>query len=211
MGQEIKIILKSIFKGILEILYPNDYKCVICGKEAEGICYECINKITMCSENQNSVGFYKGVLKELILKFKYERNFNAGDILVMLLEKKLSLYDKDCYLTYIPSGKKAIKDRGFNQCEYLATEIGYRNNYKVMNTLKKVKETKIQKTLSRVERMKNLEGAFDVIDRESIRGKKFIIIDDVITTGATLKEAKDVLKKYGALQINTLTIAKTYI
>ena len=131
--------------------------------------------------------------------------------MVELLESKLLLYDHDCYLTYIPSGKKALKERGFNQCEYMANEIAYRNNYRVMNTLKKVKETRVQKTLNREDRIKNLRGAFEIIDAEKIKGKKFIIIDDVITTGATLKEAEEVLKKHGALQINTLTIAKTYI
>lgn len=211
MGEKTKIILKTLLKGVLELLYPKEGKCIICGEEAEGICTKCKNKITMCSSNDRSVGFYKGILKELILKFKYEKNFNAGDVLVELLEKKLLLYDDDCYLTYIPSGKKALKERGFNQCEYMANEIAYRNNYRVMNTLKKVKETRVQKTLNREDRIKNLRGAFEIIDAEKIKGKKFIIIDDVITTGATLKEAEEVLKKHGALQINTLTIAKTYI
>lgn len=211
MGEKTKVILKNLFKGVLELLYPKEGKCIICGEEAEGICTKCKNKIAMCSSDEFSVGFYKGILKELILKFKYERNFNAGDVLVELLEKKLLLYDDDCYLTYIPSGKKALKERGFNQCEYLANEIAYRNNYRIINTLKKVKETKVQKTLNREERMKNLKGAFEVIDSKRIRGRKFIIVDDVITTGATLKEAQELLKKHGALQINTLTIAKTYI
>lgn len=211
MGEKIKVILKVIYKGILEVLYPRSSKCIICGEEADGICINCRNKITRCSEEDESIGFYKGVLKELILKFKYERDFNAGDILVQLLEEKLPLYDEDCYLTFVPSGKKALKARGFNQCEYLADEIGFRNNYKVLDTLRKVKETEIQKTLNREERIENLGGAFEAIDRKRIEGKKFIIIDDVITTGATLNEAKRVLEKYGALQINTLTIAKTYI
>ena len=211
MGEEVKIILKALFKGVLEILYPKEGKCIICGDEADGICIKCRSKIVLCSKGEGCVGFYKGVLKELILKFKYEKNFSAGDILVMLLEEKLSLYDEDCYLTYIPSSKKALKERGFNQCEYIANEIGYRNNYKVINTLKKVKGTKVQKTLSREERIENLKGAFEVIEERKVEGKKFIIIDDVITTGATLKEAEEVLKRHGALQINTLTIAKTYI
>ena len=104
-----------------------------------------------------------------------------------------------------------MKKRGFNQCEYLAREIAFRNNYKVINTLKKVRETKDQKTLSKKERKENLIGAFEIINKEDILGKKIILIDDVITTGATLREAKKMLKLSGVLQINTLTIARTYI
>ena len=84
MGEKTKVILKNLFKGVLELLYPKEGKCIICGEEAEGICTKCKNKIAMCSSDEFSVGFYKGILKELILKFKYERNFNAGDVLVEL-------------------------------------------------------------------------------------------------------------------------------
>lgn len=211
MGEKIKSFLIILYRGILEVLYSKNDRCIICGDEAEGICEKCINSIIRCSDEERSVGFYKGVLKELILKFKYKKDFNAGDILVSLLEEKLYLYDSDCYLTFIPVSRRTLQTRGFNQCEYLASEIAFRNNYKVIKTLKKIKETKVQKTLSKEERKKNLLGAFEAINRKAIYGKKFIIIDDVITTGATLKEAEKVLKSCGALQINTLTIAKTYI
>lgn len=211
MGKKIKRILNIIYKSILEILYPKSNHCIICDDEAEGICIRCKSKITKCSKDEYSVGFYKGVLKELILKFKYKKDFNAGDVLVELLEEKLKLYDEECVLTFIPIGREALKKRGFNQCEYLAKEIGFRNKYEVIEVLKKIKDTKVQKTLDKEERAKNMKDAFSVINKELISGKKIIIIDDVVTTGATLAEAKKILETNGALQINTLTIAKTDI
>ncbi|MCR4945202.1 MAG: ComF family protein [Clostridium sp.] len=211
MKEKIKTIFKVIIKGVLELLYPKDNKCLICGSPAEGICVKCRNSIVRCEENEESIGYYKGVLKQLILKFKFEKDFNAGDILVELLEEKIKAFDNEYILTFIPVSSKTMKKRGFNQCEYLAREIAFRNNYKVINTLKKVRETKDQKTLSKKERKENLIGAFEIINKEDILGKKIILIDDVITTGATLREAKKMLKLSGVLQINTLTIAKTYI
>ena len=61
-------------------------------------------------------------------------------------------------------------------------------NLKVLNTLKRVKTVKTQKILTKEEREKNLYMAFDVINKNLVKGKKFILIDDVITTGATLKK-----------------------
>ena len=75
----------------------------------------------------------------------------------------------------------------------------------------KVKKTKIQKTLSREERYENIKDAFKVVEEKQVYGRKFILIDDVITTGATLSECIKVLKKSGADEIKILTVAKSYI
>ena len=57
----------------------------------------------------------------------------------------------------------------------------------------------------------HLKDAFEIIDEKKVKGKKFILLDDVITTGATLKEGVKVLKKHGAIEIKILTLAKSYI
>ena len=74
-----------------------------------------------------------------------------------------------------------------------------------------MKKTKIQKTLSREERYENIKDAFKVVEEKQVYGRKFILIDDVITTGATLSECIKVLKKSGADEIKILTVAKSYI
>ena len=107
--------------------------------------------------------------------------------------------------------KKRLKERGFNQCEYIAKELSINTGIKTINTLKKIRETKVQKTLKREERIENLKDAFEIIDEKKVKGKKFILLDDVITTGATLKEGVKVLKKHGAIEIKILTLAKSYI
>lgn len=213
MGRSIINLLSIIKKAILEIIYPRDNKCIICGKEyVDGLCYKCKSTITYCKDEELCIGYYKGALKELILKFKFKRRFDAGEELVKLLEENIiDLIDDDYIITYIPIGKESLKVRGFNQCEYIAKELAIRNNYKVLNTLKRVKENKIQKTLNRDERLKNIKGVFEAIDKEEVKGKKFILIDDVITTGATIHEAERVLKEAGVSQIKLLTLAKTHV
>ena len=213
MGEKIKIIIELIKRGILEIIYPKDSKCIICQKgDTEGLCFECMRNIKCCSDDKElCIGYYKGTLRELILKLKCKKDFIAGEILVDLIQNKLENIDMDYYLTYIPVSKKSLKERGFNQCEYIARELAFRNNLKVVNTLKKVKEVKIQKTLSREERFNNLKGSFKAINKNIVEGRKFILIDDVVTTGATLAEGVRALKAEGALEIKILTLAKSHI
>lgn len=212
MGEQLFRIIKVIEKSILTVLYPYKNKCIVCGcEDVEGLCTKCLKSITFCNKNELCVGYYKGALKELILSLKYKKDFQAGEILAGFLEEKVTKYKEEYYLTYIPIDSKRLKDRGFNQCEYIAKELSITTGIKVLNTLKKIKETKIQKSLKREDRIENLKGAFEIINKNNIKGKKFILLDDVITTGATLKEGAKVLKKYGADEIKILTVAKSYI
>lgn len=210
MGQKIKNILNLIIKGILEIIYPMDSYCIICKEEADGICKKCLKNITFCEKEELCIGYYKGVLKQLILKLKYKKDFVAGEILADLIKDKLIGYD-DYYLTYIPMTKNKIKQRGFNQCEYISSRLSQIVNLKSENTLVKVKETKNQKTLIKEERIKNLIGAFEIRKGINVKNKNYILIDDVITTGATINEAKKILKNNGANKIKILTLAKSHI
>lgn len=213
MGEKIKKLIKIIYRSVLKIIYPNNDRCIICDDMTyEGICYKCRNKIVVChNKNELCIGYYSGVLRELILRFKYNKDFNSAEVLIELINEKVKEVDKDFILTYIPIGEKSMRTRGFNQCEYIAKEIGFINNLKVQETLKKVKETEIQKTLKKEERLKNIVGAFGIIDSDSIKNKKFILIDDVITTGATIEEGRKVLKEAGAKEIKILTLAKSHI
>lgn len=213
MEKKIREVFSLLKRALLEIIYPKDNKCIICGEdEVEGLCTRCKLNITYCEGEELCLGYYRGVLKELILMFKFKSRFDAGEELIKLLEEKvINLIDKDYIITFIPIGRESLNVRGFNQCEYLARELGLRNNYRVLDTLVKVKENKVQKTLRREERFENIKGVFKVINEDEVKGKNFIILDDVVTTGATLKEAKKILKEAGANKIKLLTLAKSYV
>ena len=198
MGEQLFRVIKILWKSILTVLYPPKSKCLVCGYEnTENLCYKCLKSITFCGEDELCVG--------------YKKDFQAGEILASFLEEKIKKYKDEYYLTYIPIDKKRLKERGFNQCEYIAKELSINIGIKTINTLKKIRETKVQKTLKREERIENLKDAFEIIDEKKVKGKKFILLDDVITTGATLKEGVKVLKKHGAIEIKILTLAKSYI
>lgn len=210
MGKKLFKLFKIIKNGLLDILYEKESICILCRKdEADNvICCSCLKQIVKCSVDDIAYGYYKGQLKELILKFKYERDFNAGELIVQfLLDKVQNRYD-DYYITYIPISEKSLKVRGFNQCQYLAYEISFVRGNKVIDVFNRNKNTKIQKNLSKNERIKNMKNAFSIKNRGMVCKKKILVIDDVFTTGATIAEAKRVLEDDGALDVEFLVVAR---
>ena len=221
MGKKFKTFIKifyNIFNGILEIIYPRESYCIICKEENNnGLCSKCrdsINKIdSVNNDNIESYGYYGGVLKELILKFKYYNDFTAGDILAEFLEEYIitNFAYNDYIITYIPMSRKSKRKRGFNQCRYIAKKIGYDLNIPCKKILNKKRENKEQKRLKYKERYENVKNIFELKNNINVKGLRLIVIDDVTTSGATMEEACRILKKYGTKEIKLLTLAKSQI
>ena len=215
MGKEIIKIIKIALEALLDIIYPYDNKCIICGVEGFlGICSKCKSEIKRVHQQEEimAYGYYGGVLKKLILNLKYHKSFIAGKVLADLLcqiiiEKKLSI---DC-ICYVPISKDSLKKRGFNQCSVLAKNISSILDIPVIDCLVKIKETKEQKLLGKEERVKNILGAFEVKNKEKLFKKNILLIDDVYTTGATINECKKNIEKCNINKIYLLTIAKSNI
>ena len=215
MGKEIIKIIKIALEALLDIIYPYDNKCIICGVEGFlGICSKCKSEIKRVHQQEEimAYGYYGGVLKKLILNLKYHKSFIAGKVLADLLcqiiiEKKLSI---DC-ICYVPISKDSLKKRGFNQCSVLAKNISSILDIPVIDCLVKVKETKEQKLLCNEERMKNILDAFEIKNKEKLFKKNILLIDDVYTTGATINECKKNIEKCNINKIYLLTIAKSNI
>ena len=215
MGKEIIKIIKIALEALLDIIYPYDNKCIICGVEGFlGICSKCKSEIKRVHQQEEimAYGYYGGVLKKLILNLKYHKSFIAGKVLADLLcqiiiEKKLSI---DC-ICYVPISKDSLKKRGFNQCSVLAKNISSILDIPVIDCLVKVKETKEQKLLGKEERMKNILDAFEIKNKEKLFKKNILLIDDVYTTGATINECKKNNEKCNINKIYLLTIAKSNI
>ncbi|MDV4151611.1 ComF family protein [Clostridium sp. AL.422] len=214
MGKGIVKLLISLKDELLDIIYPPKNNCIICESEFVGVCPICKSRIKRVKEKDNilSYGYYNGVLKKLILEFKYNKNFVAGSILAEFLCEIIIDNNMDIdYIVFIPSSKSAIKNRGFNQCEYLANELKKHLDINICSDVIKNNNIKEQKLLSREDRFKNIKDAFSLKTDKKIKNKKLLLIDDVMTTGATLYECEKLLKANGAVSIKLLTVAKSYI
>lgn len=214
---------KGFFKSVgflwevfLNTIYPKEYKCLCCEEETEEeLCNKCKKDIRLVKDvmksgefNIYSYAYYKSTVKNLILDYKYHKDYNSGEYIAdLLIEEFSSLICKYDLITYVPLTNKKMKKRGFNQCEVLSKHIGKSINIKVEKLLYKIKDNKEQKTLDMKSRISNQEGLFKCY--KEIKGKSILLIDDVVTTGATVVECMKVLKSSGAKEVNALTFAKS--
>lgn len=218
--------LEFLLDCVLGLVYCGDEKCVLCKKDIyddENICKMCKDNIKICRDSFQignydhefscySSAYYSGAMMELIIKLKYKNSFRSGDIIASYMKDTIynSNIDFDV-LTYVPMTKKSLKKRGYNQSEYLARTLGKYVGKPVICCLTKTKDTKDQIGLSREDRWNNIQGSFKVHDNYYIKNKDILLIDDVITTGATAFCCSDELLKNGAKKINILTGAKSRV
>ena len=129
-----------------------------------------------------------------------------------LADKALFSDFKNPILVPIPSSKSRLKERGYNQCELIAEELmrvdGGKNFTLSKNILEKTKDSPSQTSVkNRAKRLSNLKGCFRAANPDKISGANIILIDDVITTGATMSEAKKTLLNAGARQVMCFALA----
>lgn len=216
--------LIQIKNKILDFLFP--MHCISCNQKDTHLCFRCASQIPL-AENDPESGIisifnYKNpIIKKALWMLKYG---NKKDMAVnlaavahdVLLEELADLAVAKNFthplLIPIPLSEKRIKERGYNQSELLAEALiqkdGSHSFALANDVLYKIKDTKNQAEIKdRKDRMTNLKDCFAVKNEIEIKNRNIILIDDVTTTGATLKEARKVLKRAGAKKILSLTIA----
>lgn len=214
----------GIAKNLVNLIYP--LHCASCLKALDpsneyGICGECMDSIKP-NARQHSGGnnftkaysacLYDGVLKELIHSFKFDGNIRLAKGLSVILTAFIKLnpdITKDIdIVTFVPLNRNRLREREFNQSAVLASHTFKAIGMAIVDALDKIRPTKQQNELSRDERLVNLSGAFKVKRRVTIDAKRILLIDDVMTTGATLDECAGALKNGGAIEVRCLTLAR---
>ena len=151
------------------------------------------------------------VLQSYIHSIKYNKRFlNAlylGRLIGQQLNSQIKNWNVD-YLVPVPLHQLRIADRGFNQSKYITSGISKEMDIKVRTSfLKRTKYTQTQTNLSLTEREENIADAFKVRYNSVIKNKSFLLVDDVITTGATIRECGKVLIDAGANKIYACSVA----
>jgi ComF family protein len=155
----------------------------------------------------------EGGIKDVIHHLKYKNIRSIGERLGheagALIMASPSFSDAD-YLLPVPLHKLTLRERGYNQSEHISSGISEITHIpKVTSFLARKKYTRSQTKLDPVERNRNVEGAFEVPEgsRQFVKGKKLILVDDVITTGSTLGACAAELKRNGALRVLVVSAA----
>ncbi len=210
LEEENTVICKSCFSKI-EI--NNCLYCPKCGKRLYELKKRCHpeTKFILAA----TASYKNEAVRKLIHFLKYKNFIGAKKPLAQILKlylEKISLEELPNIIIPMPLYKAKENKRGFNQNEILAGELENTfANFKIeKGVLFKIKNTKSQTECKDFEsREKNISGSFIVKNPDTIKGKNLIIMDDVFTSGATMKEAVKKLKEAGAKKVIGLVIAKT--
>lgn len=217
--------LRIFIHTFLEILFPE--QCLSCRQVGHGLlCQTCSLDLspTVTHIDTNIIclfSYNNSIIKQLLWELKYHSNSRAAavigpylaDTLVERHADYVSLHPNSgpAILVPVPISRSRTFKRGFNQAERLATAVteNYPDSFEVNTTLvTKIRSTKPQvKCASRSERLSNVIGAFTVKVPTSLAHRQIIVIDDVSTTGATIREVIKVLKKNGAKNVSGLVVA----
>ena len=201
----------KIFKNILAVLFPQ--KCLGCKKENEILCSDCLLKINRPDTPYlNGIhiasNYQDAVLKKALWMLKYQGVKQLAKPLAELIRERIwkKLETENWLVVPVPLSKNKLRHRGYNQAEMIARELSY--NVRADILFKKFHTKSQVEVKNKEERLANIIGSFEVRNPETIRGKKIILIDDVFTTGATLREAKKVLKQAGAKKVVGIVVAR---
>lgn len=125
-----------------------------------------------------------------------------------MLEEALPREEQFDVIVPMPLHWRKRLQRGFNQAELLAKVVSRRSGVGITNALRRRKQTDPQAGLTRSQRRTNVAGAFEVSRREQVEGRHVLLIDDVLTTGATAGACAAALKRAGARRVTLLTLAR---
>jgi ComF family protein len=189
--------------------------CVRCGRPClpdEGLCGRC--ELPLGLSRVRAVGVYQPPLQGLIHALKYSEKTALvpllGAALALLLFQDSEL-KKANYICPVPLHPARLRERGYNQAWLLAREVSVITGIPLVQPLKRKKNTRSQTEMKdESARLKNVLGAFEVHPGFRFNGERLIVIDDVMTTGATISQAGAELRKAGAGDVMGLVLAAAF-
>ncbi|HZL56746.1 MAG TPA: phosphoribosyltransferase family protein [Bryobacteraceae bacterium] len=124
------------------------------------------------------------------------------------LARAIAVDERFDAVTAVPLYWRRKLQRGFNQAELLARQVARQRNVPFLMALRRRRATEVQASLAMAGRRRNVAGAFVAIPRADVRGKRILLIDDVMTTGATASACATILKRAGAQSVSLATLAR---
>lgn len=212
----------KLVSGLLDLLFPP--KCMFCRKVLpygkHGACEKCLEELRYQNLQKRGDYFlrccaplsYEGTVREAFIRYKFGGQSGYATEFARIMAKCIrdNLDGQYDMITWVPVSGQRRKERGYDQAMLLAMAVALELGDVAVETLEKPMDNAAQSGLQGAEaRQKNVKGAYTVVDRDLVEGKRILLIDDVITTGATLDEASKTLLKNGAQAVLCAALAMT--
>ena len=216
--------IKSIVSFLLEILFPS--KCIGCHKKGVILCENCVDSIRLAERPTEDrimalYDYRDPVIKKAIWKLKYYHSpylgRKLGNLLYESFLEEINLLQMFCQgspilVIPVPISHDKKKTRGYNQSEIIArsfTNLGGTKLFELKKDIvyKKLNTIPQARIENRNKRLQNIKDAFLIKNKEKVKGRTVIVIDDVTTTGGTLTEMIKLLRKSGARKVVGFAVA----
>ena len=211
----------KLYYFFMNLLFPP--KCILCGRlleqKEQDLCRECRcdspeypfrKENIQFLDSFTAVWYYEGSVRKSLLRYKFYNSRCFADGYGRLLAMKLLQTHPDGFdcLTWVPVSRLRKFRRGFDQVELLAKAVGRELGMTPVPLLKKVRHNRPQSGITDgALRRANVLGAYREVNREAISGKRILLLDDILTTGATAGECARVLLTAGAKEIHCAAVA----
>lgn len=206
--------------GIFDFVFKKNGRCFICQQPTEKfMCLDCIRKLRAYQGEQGFFLYanhpllftapYEGKYKDLLIRFKFKKETHLKKGLAYLMAEaylQKGLLDREVIVP-MPLGKLREEQRGFNQSAKLAAELGYILGLPVAEALGK-KDVYPLSRLEGIKREETIKGTMYLQEKANIKNRKILLVDDVFTTGSTMREAIRCLKTGGNNDITVLFFAR---
>ena len=214
----------KVVDWLLDLIYPP--RCAFCrrllsGRE-KGVCRFCRPKLPYVPADGQvqhfrnvdkclSPLYYHGSVKDSLHRYKFGGATAYADIYSEFIVNCIDDNQISCdSITWVPLSRRRLRRRGYDQAELLAKLIAKHLGQSPVRLLKKLRDTPPQSKTGSVEKRRaNIAGAYACLRPELVQGKQVLLVDDIVTTGATLSEAARVLKKAGAKEVICATLARS--
>ena len=210
-----------IFETISIVLFPP--KCVLCGelldKHETDICRSCRVESSECHSGREKLSFldswaavwyYEGYIRSSLLRYKFCHARHYAPVYGRMLAMRIQQEYPDGFdmLTWVPVSRIRRFTRGYDQVELLVQAVGQELGMEPVPTLKKIRNNRPQSGIEgQAKRRANVLGAYSAVCPQNVRGKRVLLLDDIITTGATAGECARVLLTAGAKEVHCGFIA----
>jgi len=208
---------------LLDLFYPP--KCAFCGtlieKQRRGLCEKCVKNLPFTKNGGKQNGnfftaclsplYYEGEVRDALLRYKFQRIAAYCEPFGILLSACIAEYleDEVDFVTWVPLSRKRLRKRGYDQAKLLAEVTASELGLPCIQLLEKPVHTAQQsKTGSAEKRRANISGAYRVLNKSLISGKTILLIDDIVTTGATFSECSRMLGMAGAERVYCAALAR---
>ena len=207
--------------GLWALLFPP--KCVLCGKILRDgetdLCKECRVEAPLCPNGKRkpqfldsfvAVWYYEESIRKSLLRYKFygRRSYAAAYGRLLAMELLQAFPEGFDVLTWIPVSRLRRLRRGYDQVELIAKAVGKELGIRPVPTLKKIRSNPPQSGITgEAQRKANVMGVYAVRADAQVNGKTVVLLDDILTTGATMGEAARTLRTAGAEQVHGAAVA----